>query len=78
MIHSLNNLSIRHMGQSIQKWTKQNLWKTAFKKSEMLWPAEENHINSIFLKTAFPNFKFVHQLNNLSFKHMCQGNTYSN
>ena len=24
------------MGQSIQEWTKQNLWKTAFKKFEVL------------------------------------------
>ena len=25
------------MGQSIQEWTKQNLWKTAFKKIEVIW-----------------------------------------
>ena len=25
-------LMVHHMGQSIQEWTKQNLWKTAFKK----------------------------------------------
>ena len=27
------------MEQIIQEWTKQNLWKTAFKKSEGLWSA---------------------------------------
>ena len=25
------------LGQSIQEWTKRNLWKTAFKKFEMIW-----------------------------------------
>ena len=27
------------MGQSIQEWTKKNLWKTAFKKFERIWSA---------------------------------------
>ena len=27
------------IGQSIQEWTKQNLWKTAFKKFQVKWPA---------------------------------------
>ena len=27
------------MGQSIQEWTKKNLWKTAFKKFEKIWSA---------------------------------------
>ena len=27
------------MGQSIQEWTKQNLWKTAFKMFEGIWSA---------------------------------------
>ena len=27
------------MGQSIQEWTKYNLWKTAFKKFEVIWSA---------------------------------------
>ena len=26
------NVTIDNMGQSIQKWTKKNLWKTAFKR----------------------------------------------
>ena len=29
------------MGQSIQEWAKSNLWKTAFKKFEGIWSAEE-------------------------------------
>ena len=28
-----------HMKQSIQEWTKQNLWKTAFKKFKGVWSA---------------------------------------
>ena len=28
------------MGQGIQEWTKTNLWKTAFKKFEVIWSAE--------------------------------------
>ena len=28
---------LEEMGQSIQKWTKLNMWKTAFKKFEVLW-----------------------------------------
>ena len=30
---------VEDMGQSIQEWTKQNLWKTAFKKIEEIWSA---------------------------------------
>ena len=29
-----------NMGQGIQEWTKQNLWKTAFKKFEVIWSAK--------------------------------------
>ena len=28
------------MRQSIQEWTKESLWKTAFKKSEGIWSAK--------------------------------------
>ena len=28
-----------HLGQVIQEWTKENLWKTAFKKFEVIWSA---------------------------------------
>ena len=30
---------LRYMRQSIQEWTKFNLWKTAFKKFEEIWTA---------------------------------------
>ena len=36
------------LGQGLQKWTKQNLWKTAFKKLEMRWSALADHITSVF------------------------------
>ena len=29
------------MGQSIQEWTKQNLWKKAFKKFEVIWSTDK-------------------------------------
>ena len=35
------------MGQSIQKWTKQNLWRTAFKTFEVI-ASEADHITSNF------------------------------
>ena len=43
------------MGQSIQEWTKLSLWKTAFKKSEVIWSAYGlfpfmNTLPQIFLK----------------------------
>ena len=41
------------MGQIIQEWTKQNLWKTAFKKVE-------GHTYSKCLKAVFDKFCFVH------------------
>ena len=31
------------MGQGIQEWTKQNLWKTAFEKFEVMWSAEADY-----------------------------------
>ena len=27
------------MGQGIEEWTKKNLWKTAFKRFEVIWSA---------------------------------------
>ena len=30
---------VPYVGQNIQEWTKQNLWKTAFKKFEVIWSA---------------------------------------
>ena len=35
----LTRASEEEMGQNIQEWTKQNLWKTAFKKFEGIWSA---------------------------------------
>ena len=48
------------MGQSIQEWTEQNLWKTAFKKFEEVWSALSFHIPSNFLKVVFHKFYLVH------------------
>ena len=35
----LLDLNEYHMRQSIQEWTKFNLWETAFKKFEVIWSA---------------------------------------
>ena len=40
-------------GKHIQEWTKEILWKTAFKKFEAIWSNETHHILSNFLKAAF-------------------------
>ena len=36
-----NDINLKHwqVGQSIQEWTKYNLWKTAYKKFEGVWSA---------------------------------------
>ena len=44
------------MGQIIQEWSKQNLWKTAFKKFELIWSAQADHITSNILKAVFHRF----------------------
>ena len=38
------SLNEHKMGQSIQEWTKENLWKTAFQKFEVIWPAEAHYL----------------------------------
>ena len=43
-----------------QEWTKQNLWKTAFKKFELIWSAWAEHITSKFLKAVFHIFLLIH------------------
>ena len=43
-------------GPSILEWTKKNLWKTVFKKFEVIWSAQANHITSDFLKAVFHKF----------------------
>ena len=47
------------MRQSIQQWTKQNLWKTSFKKFEVIWSAGTDHITSEFLKAVFRKFYII-------------------
>ena len=49
-----------YMGQSIQEWTKYNLWKTTFKKIEAICSASADHITSNFLKAFFHKFYLVH------------------
>ena len=51
-----------HMGQGIQEWTKQNLWKTAFKKFEAIWSAY--HFK--FFKGCLPQILLGPFLNTLS------------
>ena len=38
------------------------MWKTAFKKFEIIWDAETDHIISSFLKAVFHKFYLVHCL----------------
>ena len=47
-----------YLRQCIQEWTKQNLWKTAFKKSEGVWSAvsKADRTPSNFLKAVFHKF----------------------
>ena len=44
------------MGQGIQEYTKYNLWKTAFKKLEVIQAAHADHITSNSLKAVFHKF----------------------
>ena len=48
------------MGRGTQEWIKENLWKTGFKKFEVIWSAEVDHITSNFLKAVFHKFFLVH------------------
>ena len=43
-----------HMEQSIQKWSKYNLWKTAFKKFEGVWFALSRPCSFNFFKGCLP------------------------
>ena len=38
-INALTRYATAYFGQSIQEWIKQNLWKTVFKKYEVIWSA---------------------------------------
>ena len=53
------------MGQSIQEWTKYNLWKTAFKKFEEVWSALADYTPSSF-KGCIPEILIGPFLNILS------------
>ena len=48
------------MGQYVQERTKYNMWKTAFKNSEAVSSALEEHTLSNFLKAVFNKFCLVH------------------
>ena len=54
------------MGQSIQEWTKQNLWKTAFKKSEGLCSALSRPWPFEFFKGCLPKIVLGPFLNALT------------
>ena len=43
-------------GTKYQEWTKVSLWKTAFKKFEVIWPAEADYIPLNSLKAVFHKF----------------------
>ena len=45
-----------YMRQSIQEWTKENLWNITFKIFEVMWSAGADHITSNFLKAVFHKF----------------------
>ena len=44
-----------YLGQSIQEWTKLNLWKTAFKKYSVICPALADHIGQISYRLSSTN-----------------------
>ena len=48
------------MGQSIQEWTEKNLWKTVFKKFEVIWSASAD-----FFKNCLPQILLGPFLNTL-------------
>ena len=59
------------MGQSIQEWTKWNLWKTAFKKFEVIWSASDmvclnRPYHFKFFKGCLPQIPLGPFLNTLS------------
>ena len=54
-----SNLLI-NLGQSIQEWTEQIFWKTAFKKIEGLWSALSRPYPFKFLKAVFHKFYLVY------------------
>ena len=47
-------------GQSIQEWTKKNLWKTAFKKFDVIWSAVFCKFYLVHSWILFPKCNWVH------------------
>ena len=54
------------MRQSIQEWTKQNLWKTAFKKFDGIWSALSRPYSFKFFKGCLPQILLGPFLNTLT------------
>ena len=66
LVYLLSRISAQyHIGQGIQKLTKQNLWKTAFKKVEMIWFAYRPY-NFTFFKGCPPQILLGSFLNTLT------------
>ena len=66
---NLNSLFLRskeaYLGQSIQEWTKEILWKTAFKKFEGVWSAQRRTYPFEFCKGCLPQILLGSLLNTL-------------
>ena len=43
-----------HLGQRIKDWTKKNLWKTAFRRFEGIWPSLINVMISVWWSRPYP------------------------
>ena len=54
------------MGQSIQEWTKKNLWKIAFKKFERVWSVSGRPYPFKFFEACLPQILLGPLLNTLS------------
>ena len=64
------------MAQSIQEWTKWNLWKTAFKKFEVTWSAKQTISLQIF-KGCLPQILLGPFLNTFSYQFQRRENSYN-
>ena len=56
---------LAYMGESIQEWTKQNLWKAAFKSFEGVWSALGRPYPLTFFKDCLPQIWLGSFLNTL-------------
>ena len=52
--------------QYVQEWTKQKLWKTAFKQFEGVWSVYIDHNHFNFFKGCFPRNLFGPILNTMT------------